>query len=176
MSKFLILFLGFMLWGGTAIAQQDDRFIKSVTVEGGPIWTKHFQDDDENFRENHALAIVKVETNGYGRWGVYYLGPNSVDDTSVGVGYVTPSYDISLFANTELQLSGALGLVTGYQDYPVPLLAAQARWQLFESVDEKWNAGISAAALPYIAENDRTGDNDFGIVATTPFLSVQYKF
>ena len=175
----LTLFCFFALFGGalsSVTAQaQENRFIKSVTVEGGPIWTKHFQGDDENFRESHGLAIVKVETQKYGRWGVYYLGPNSVSDTSVGFGYVTPSWDIPL-GPMALEFSGALGLVTGYQDYPVPLLAGQARLNMYESRDGQWSAGIAAAALPYIAENPRTGNNDFGVVATTPFLSVRYKF
>lgn len=159
----------------SAQAQENQGFVKSVTVEGGPIWTKHFQSEDENFREHHGLGIIKIETANYGRWGLYYLGPNSVRDTSVGVGYVTPSYDIPL-GPTELELSGALGLVTGYQDYPVPLIAGQARFKLYETQDGKWNAGISAAILPYIVENETTGDNNFGIVGTTPFLSVRYRF
>ena len=88
---------------------------------------------------------------------------------------MTPSWDIPL-GPTKLELSGALGLVTGYQDFPVPLVAGQARLNLYESYDGRWNAGIAAAALPYVAENPLTGDNDFGIVATTPFLSVRYRF
>ena len=159
-------------------AQAQEKFldsIDSVTVEGGPIWTKHFQSDDEDFRENHGLAVVKVHTTGYGNWGLYYLGPNSVRDTSIGAGYVTEPWTIPLWI-TELELSGALGLVTGYQDYPVPLIAAQARLKLFESEDGRWNAGIDSAALPYYAEDDRTGNDDFGVVATTPFLSVRYNF
>jgi len=178
-AKITLLIMAVMLLSWTqnqAQAQDSTGFVKSVTVEGGPIWTKHFQSDEERFRENHALAIVKVETANYGRWGVYYLGPNSVRDTSVGFGYVTPSLTFPLIASTELELSGALGLVTGYQDYPVPLVAGQARLKLFESADERWNAGVSGAILPYVAENDLTGDNDFGVVATTPFLSVRYNF
>jgi hypothetical protein len=154
---------------------QAQNFIKSVTVEGAPIWTKHFQGEDDNFREHHGLGVVKIETENYGRWGVYYLSPNSVRDSSIGFGYVTPSWDIPL-GPTELELSGALGLVTGYQDYPVPLVAGQARLKLFESQDGRWNAGIAAAALPYIAEDPVTRDNNFGIVTTTPFLSVRYRF
>ena len=174
--KILLMAAAITILPLSAQAQEGNSgFIKSVTVEGGPIWTKHFQSEDETFRENHGLAIVKVETQKYGRWGIYYLGPNSVRDTSVGVGYVTPPLTIPL-GPTELEISGALGLVTGYQDYPVPLLAAQARLKLYESQDGKWNAGIAAAALPYIAENDITGDNDIGIVATSPFLSVRYQF
>lgn len=162
----------------TAQSQETQKpfgVVKSVTVEGGPIATKHFQSDPENFRERHGLAVVKVHTEGYGNWGLYYLGPNSVRDTSVGFGYVTNPWVLPL-GITELELSGALGLVTGYQDYPVPLLAGQARFKLYESVDGKWNAGLAMAALPYLVENDLTGDNDFGVVATTPFLSLRYKF
>lgn len=154
-------------------AQAQDGFITSVTVEGGPIWTKHFQSDDENFRENHGLAIVKAETRDYGTWGLYYLAPNSVDDTSVGAGYVTPAWVIPL-GPTELELTGALGIVTGYQDYPVPLIAAQARLKLYEN--GAWNAGISTAALPYYAEDNTTGNSDFGVVVTSPFLSVRHNF
>ncbi len=164
-----------LITSSTVQAQEKDRFVKSVTVEGGYIWTKHIQSEDEDFRERHGLAIVKVETQDYGRWGVYYLGPNSVRDTSVGFGYVTPSWDIPL-GPTALELSGALGIVTGYQDFPVPLVAGQARLKLYESVDGRWNAGIAAAALPYVAENQLTGDNDFGVVVTTPFLSIRHKF
>lgn len=168
---FRVLLVFGLLLTSTAQAQ-----VKSITVEGGPIWTKHFQGDEDNFRERHGLAVVKIETENYGRWGVYYLGPNSVSDTSVGVGYVTPSLDIDLIGGTALELSGALGLVTGYQDYPVPLIAGQARLKLYESQDGRWNAGVATAALPYIAENPVTRDNDFGVVATTPFLSVRYRF
>jgi len=164
-----------LITSSTVQAQEKDRFVKSVTVEGGYIWTKHIQSEDEDFRERHGLAIVKVETQNYGRWGVYYLGPNSVRDTSVGFGYVTPSWDIPL-GPTALELSGALGIVTGYQDFPVPLVAGQARLKLYESVNGRWNAGIATAALPYVAENQLTGDNDFGVVVTTPFLSIRHKF
>lgn len=156
-----------------APACAEEGFFKSVTVEGGPIWTKHFQSDEEHFREHHGLAIVKAETRDYGTWGVYYLAPNSVDDTSVGAGYVTPAWVIPL-GPTELELTGAVGVVTGYQDYPVPLIAAQARLKLYEN--GPWNAGIAAAALPYYAEDNTTGNSDFGIVVTTPFLSVRHQF
>ncbi len=173
---FIIVLSLLFFFSPSVLAQEaNNKFIKSVTVEGGPIWTKHFQSEDENFRENHGLAVVKVETQNYGRWGVYYLSPNSVSDPSVGVGWVTPSWILPL-GPTELELSGALGLVTGYQDFPVPLIAGQARLKIYESRDGRWNTGISIAALPYIAENDRTGDDDFGIVGTSPFLSVRYQF
>lgn len=172
MKKFFILLSLFIVLPCLAKAQESQKGIKSITVEGGPIVTKHFQSDDEDFREHHGLGIIKVHTKGYGNWGLYFLSPNSVDDTSVGAGYVTNPYIIPL-GLTELELSGALGLVTGYQDYPVPLLAAQARLKLYES--GSWNAGVSMAAMPYIIE-DNTGDNDFGIVATSPFLSVRYSF
>ena len=150
--------------------------LESVTIEGGPIATKHFQSDDENFRERHALAIAKVSTKNYGNWGVYFLNPNSVDRTSVGFGYVTDPLSIPLIASTELELSAALGLVTGYQDYPVPLLAGHARLKLYESHNNKWNAGVATAILPYYAEDQTTKDNSFGAVVSMPFLSVQYKF
>ena len=146
---FIALFSFSLLASQQAQAQESDPFIKSVTVEGGYIWTKHFQSEDDDFRESHGLGIVKVETQKYGRWGIYYLGPNSVRDTSVGAGYVTPSWDIPL-GPTKLELSGALGLVTGYQDFPVPLVAGQARLNIYESYDGRWNAGIAAAALPYV--------------------------
>ncbi len=155
----------------------DDNIIEAVTVEGGPIWSKHFQSGDENFREDHGLGIVKVETNGYGNWGVYFLSQNSVDDTSFGVGYVTDPWKIPLFADTRLELTGALGLTTGYQDYPVPLIAAQARFVAFES--GPWSAGLSMAAMPYIMEDEKddgSTENEFGIVGTTPFLSIRYQF
>lgn len=175
MSKFLLILMPLLVFSQHVFAQEtrSNKFIKSMTVEGGPIASKHFQSDDENFRETHSLVIAKVHTQGYGNWGVYYLSPNSVRDTSVGLGYVTNPWTIPM-GPTELELSGALGLVTGYQDYPVPLLAGQARIRLYEN--GPWNVGLSAAALPYIIESDVTGDNDFGVVATTPFLSVRYQF
>ncbi len=154
-------------------ALENKPFIKSMTIEGGPIATKHFQSDDESFRERHGLAVVKVATEGYGNWGVYVLTPNSVDDPSFGAGYVTNPWTLPI-GPTELELSGALGLVTGYQDYPVPLIAGQARLKLYEQ--GAWNAGVAMAVMPYIAENETTGKNDFGVVGTTPFLSVRYKF
>jgi len=169
MHKFFIIAAIMLMSANIANAQS----IKSVTIEGGPIATKHFQGDDENFRENHGLGIVKVETANYGTWGLYYLSPNSVSDPSFGAGYVTKPLELPL-GPTHFELTGALGLVTGYQDYPVPLIAAQLKWVLFEN--ETWDAGIAAAALPYIAEDPQSGDNDFGIVGTTPFLSVKRKF
>ncbi len=149
--------------------------VESITVEGGPIATKHFQSEDEDFRERHALAVVKVHTEGYGNWGLYFLNPNSVERTSVGLGYVTNPYSIPI-GPTTLELSGALGLVSGYQDYPVPLVAAQARLALYESKNKRWNAGIAAAVSPYFVEDEVTGDNEFGLVTTLPFLSVRYQF
>ena len=148
--------------------------LQSITVEGGPIWSKHFQSEDENFREDHGLGVLKTHTKDYGNWGLYVLSPNSVDDTSVGMGYVTDPYAVPL-GPVKLELSGALGLVTGYQDYPVPLIAAEARLVLFEQ--GSWDAGVAAAALPYYMKDDTPGgDSEFGIVATSPFLSVRYTF
>lgn len=147
--------------------------IKSVTLEGGPIATKHFQSGDEDFRERHGLGILKVETDRIGTWALYLLNPNSVNDTSVGLGYVLSPYNIPM-GSTRIELTAALGLVTGYQDYPVPLLAAQAKWVFFENDD--WDAGIAMATNPYFTENETTNENDFGLVVTSPFLSVKRKF
>lgn len=163
----------------TMAKAQVEKGITSLTLEGGPIATKHFQSGEENFRERHGLAIAKIHTRGYGNWALYFLGPNSVNDQSYGFGYVTNPYSIPFGETIALELSGALGLVTGYQDYPVPLIAAQARLKLFER--DNWDAGISSAIMPYIAEgqdkNGRgTSDNEFGIVGTTPFLSLRYNF
>ena len=175
----ILLIVSFFLTIFTDKGQAQDysagtfKYVDSISLEGGYIATKHFQSDDENFRERHGLGILKVDTKGYGNWALYFLNPNSVRDTSFGFGYVTNPYVIDL-GITDLELYGALGLVTGYQDYPVPLIAAQARLKLFEV--GQWNAGISMAAMPYYAEDDRTGDSDFGIVGTTPFLSLRYSF
>lgn len=153
---------------------QAQNVIESVTLEGGPIASKHFQSGEEDFRERHGLGIVKVHTEGYGNWGLYLLSPNSVDRTSVGAGYVTDPYALPVGPFT-LELSAALGLVTGYQDYPVPLLAGEARLVLFRQ--GAWDAGLAMAALPYYMKDDSaSGDNEFGVVATTPFLSVRYIF
>ena len=176
MKKYLLFLLVFIL-PQIAVAQEyqteNKNFIKSITVEGGPIATKHFQSGDENFRETHILGIVKAHTYDYGNWALYYLGPNSVNDTSLGFGYVTNPWVVPV-GPTALEFSGALGLVTGYQDYPVPLIAAEVRWQLYQA--NNWDFGISAAAMPYFVEEESTGDNDFGIVVTSPFLSARYNF
>lgn len=147
--------------------------IRSVTISGAPIATRHFQSGDNNFRERHTLVSLRVDTERYGNWGVYVLSPNSVDKTSVGVAYVTDPYIIPL-GPTALELSGALGLVTGYQDYPVPLIAGNARLGLFQYGN--WNAGLEMSVMPYIAEDPVTNDNEFGIVGTTPYLSLRYAF
>jgi hypothetical protein len=175
MNKFLKSFALvslFALWLVPGAGHCEDR-VKSVTVEGGPIWSKHFQSGDEDFRNHHGLGVLKVHTEGYGNWAVYVLTPNSVDRTSVGAGYVTNPYVLPL-GPMDLELSGALGLVTGYQDYPVPLLVGQARLVVYRS--GPWDTGLSVAALPYYTEDRDGGDNEFGIVATTPFLSVRYNF
>ena len=154
----------------SAFAQE----IESVTLEGGPIASHHFQSGDNNFRQSHSLGIVKVHTQDYGNWGLFVLAPNSVDNTSIGAGYVTDPYSIPL-GPVHLELSGGVGLVTGYQDYPVPLLEAEARLVLFQQ--NGWDAGLSMAAIPYFMKDENDGgSNHFGIVATSPFLSVRYSF
>lgn len=169
MTRILLTALFTLLIGTSANAQD----IKSITIEGGPVATKHFQGGDENFRERHGLGILKVETDGIGTWALYFLNPNSVNDTSVGLGYVTNPYELPI-GSTRIELTGAIGLVTGYQDYPVPLLAAQAKWVFFEN--DNWDAGIAIAANPYFTENETTNEDDFGIVVTSPFLSIKRKF
>ncbi|GEM_PF-2553912 len=176
MKKIRLLLL-FLFISAPVFAQEPPAqtpFIRSVTVEGGPIASEHFQTSDDNYRERHGLGIVKLGTRDYGTWGVYVLSPNSVRDQSFGVGYVTDPYAVPLgpFA---LELTGALGLVTGYRDdWPVPLLAGEARFVLYQG--EAWSVGASMAALPYLMENDMTGDNEFGVVATSPYLSIRYDF
>jgi len=171
MKKLIIAFLFLCIFPQSSFAQE--KRVTSFTLEGGPIATKHIQSGNEDFRERHVMAVAKVHTKGYGNWGLYFLNPNSVDDTSYGFGYVTNPYAIPL-GPTELELSGALGLVTGYQDYPVPLLAAQARLKLIER--GAWNVGIATAASPYFIEEEDGDDNEFGVVVTSPFLSVRYQF
>ncbi len=166
---FILLFTGAVCISTTSMASE----VQSFTVEGGPIASKHFQSGDNHFRERHMIAAAKVSTENYGNWGLYLLTPNSVRDTSVGFGYVTDPYIIPI-GPTALELNGVIGLVTGYQDYPVPLLGGQARMTVYES--GVWNTGLTMAILPYIAEDDVTGKNKAGIVATTPFLSVRYSF
>jgi hypothetical protein len=168
MFKFFLASLLLMI-SLTAHAQS----IESLTLEGGPIASKHFQADEENFHDRHGLGVIKVHTTGYGNWGLYVLAPNSVDKNSVGAGYVTDPYTVPL-GFLKLEFSAGIGLVSGYQDYPVPLLAGEARLVLFER--GSWDAGLSMAALPYYMKDESTDDNEFGIVATTPFLSVRYNF
>ena len=173
--KISLLLLLLILGAAPTHAQETSTqpWLTSLTVEGGPIASKHFQSGDENFRERHGLAILKIGTQNYGNWGVYFLNPNSVEDTSVGFGYVTDPYVVPL-GPVDLEFTGGLGLVTGYQDYPLPLLAGEARAVLYRS--GAWDAGLAMAAMPYAMEDDVTGDNEFGIVATSPFLSIRYRF
>jgi hypothetical protein len=171
MKKLLaLIFAAFIAASAPAHAGQVDEMM----LEGGPIASHHFQSGDNNFRQRHELAIAKVFTHDYGNWALYFLNPNSVRKTSVGVGYVTRPWVVPVSGPVSLEFSGGLGLVTGYQSYPVPLLAGEARLVLFHSGG--WDAGFTAAALPYITDDDRDGKTKFGIVATTPFLSVRYKF
>lgn len=172
MKKTLFVVLAFLMAGFTGVGRAEVR-VESMTVEGGPIASKHFQSGSENFRERHGLAIVKVATESHGNWGLYFLNPNSVDDTSFGAGFVTNPYILPI-GPTQLELSGVIGLVTGYQDYPVPLVAGQARLVVYER--GLWNAGLAMAAMPYYMEEENTGDNEWGIVGTTPFLSLRYSF
>lgn len=172
-KAFIFCFTALMGLSFGACAGDELRIIESVTLEGGPVATKHFQFGDENFRERHGIGILKVSTKRYGNWGLYFLGPNSVNDRSYGFGYVTDPYVVPL-GPTELELSGALGLVTGYQDYPVPLLAGQARLKLFEH--GAWNAGVAMAITPYYTDDQTTGESEFGFVGTSPFLSVRHSF
>ena len=181
-SLIIFLFLsGVVLNTGSGFAQQapvdpalaDPWGISSVTVSGGPILTHHFQSGADNFVDHHEIGIVQANTNGYGNWALYFLGPNSVGKNSFGAGYVTNPYVVPM-GPTQLELSGALGLVTGYQNYPVPLLGAQARLAIYQS--GPWNAGIEMAAMPYIAEDPQTNRNKVGIAGTTPFLSIRYSF
>ena len=161
---------------GTCAAQETQKepdVISSVTLAGGPILTHHFQSGTDNFVDHHTLGIAQVNTNAYGNWALYFLGPNSVGKNTFGAGYVTDPYTIPM-GPVKLELSGALGLVTGYQNYPVPLLGAQARLAVYES--GPLNVGIEMAAMPYIAEDQVSGKNKFGIVGTTPFLSLRYSF
>jgi hypothetical protein len=147
--------------------------LKSITVAGGPIASKHFQSGSNSFNERHTLTTVRVDTEGYGNWGIYFLNPNSVNDSSVGGGYVTDPYTIPM-GYVHLELTGVLGLVTGYQDYPVPMVAGDARLSLYQGIN--WNMGLEMAAMPYLAEDPATKKNKIGIVATSPFLSLRYSF
>lgn len=172
MLKRKILLIWFLM-ALPAYAQTSPWTVNSLTLEGGPIATKHFQGGEEHYRERHGLAVLKAETEGYGTWGLYFLNPNSVEDTSFGAGYITKPYVVDL-GLTDLELSGALGLVTGYQDYPVPLIVGEARLVLFD--EGPWNAGIAMATNPYIMEDKVTGDHNVGMVVTSPFLSIRYTF
>ncbi len=147
--------------------------VEDVTVEGGPIWSHHFQSGPINFNQHHALGIVKLTTEGEGTWGLYVLTPNSERRTSIGGAWVTKPWIVPVAGQTRFEFTGALGLVSGYRSYPVPLIAAEARLVLIER--KNWDAGVSAAALPYIAQ-DMKKDNKAGVVVSSPFLSVRYRF
>lgn len=181
MRNLLIIAATIIGFSAPALAQESERaqpqasssWLESVTVEGGPIISRHFQSGTEHFRENHGLGIVKVATRDYGNWGLYLLTPNSVDRTSVGAGYVTDPYVVPL-GSWQLELSAALGLVTGYQDYPVPMIAGEMRLVVYRN--GPWDAGLAMAALPYYMEDTVTHENHVGIVGTMPFFSVRYNF
>jgi hypothetical protein len=185
MKKILFtFFLCLLLKAGDCRAQQasaapanpastDPWGISSVTVAGGPILTHHFQAGSDNFVDHHEIGIVQANTNGYGNWALYFLGPNSVGKNSYGAGYVTNPYVIPI-GPTQLELSAGLGLVTGYQSYPVPLLAGQARLTIYKN--GPWNAGLEMAAMPYLVEDETVDKIKVGIVGTTPFLSLRYSF
>src|SRR4051812_10909467 len=169
--KKIVFILCLSIISTPAIAQESAASnpldIDSVTLSGGPILTHHFQSGADNFVDHHEIGILQVNTHSAGNWALYYLGPNSVGKYSVGAGYVTNPYIVPV-GPMQLELSGALGLVTGYQNYPVPLLGGQARLDLYQY--GPWNAGLEMAAMPYIARDEATGNNKVGIVATTPFL------
>lgn len=147
--------------------------IQSVMVAGAPIVTRHFQPREHDFQEQHVLASVRVATENYGNWGLFLLEPNSLDRTSVGVGYLTNPYVLPV-GGMDLELSAGLGIVTGY-DFPVlPLLIGEARLVVFQR--DAWDMGVAMAAMPYIA-TDRDGNNrNAGIVFTSPFLGIRYQF
>ncbi len=173
------LAFGLCMSAAPALAQQYDYHddspwqVRSVMVSGGPILTRHFQSGTDNFVNHHEIGIVQADTAARGNWALYYLGPNSVGKQTFGAGYVTSPYVVPL-GPLNLELSGALGLVSGYQDYPVPLLGLQARLDLYQN--GPWNVGAEVAAMPYIAKDENTHKNKFGVVGTTPFLSVRYGF
>ena len=180
MRQQIMIFTILCVFAGPALAQnswthksEGTPEIESITLEGGPVASKHIQPGDENFHERHGLAVMKVATRNYGNWGLYLLTPNSVERTSVGAGYITDPYTIPL-GPMQLELTGAIGLVSGYQDYPVPLVAGQARLAIYDN--GRWNAGIAMAALPYYMTDRSTHNNEWGVVATTPFLSLRYSF
>jgi hypothetical protein len=176
-AKRIFLSLGLACFASVAVARADTDnpwMIEAVTVEGGPIWSHHFQSGSEDFNQHHALGIVKLTTEDEGAWGLYVLTPNSVRRTSIGAGWVTKPWTVPVSGPVKFEFTGSLGLVSGYQNYPVPLLAGEARLVLIER--DNWDAGFSAAAMPYIAHDTVTNDNKAGIVATTPFLSVKYRF
>lgn len=174
-----LIFLIFLFVFSPPVFAQSDQIeqkpftIESVTLAGAPIATKHFQTGNENFRERHGLVIAKAHTKNYGNWAAYFLNPNSVDRTSVGAGYVTDPYIIPA-GRTQFEFSVGLGLVTGYEDYPLPLLAGEVNWIFYDQ--EGWHAGLGMAALPYITDDDVTGGTDWGIVATSPYLVLRYQF
>jgi hypothetical protein len=174
--KFLLYFLlAFLFATSPARADVDNPWaVEAVTVEGGPIWSHHFQSGPNDFNQHHTLGIVKLTTEDEGTWGLYVLTPNSVRRTSIGAGWVTKPWTVPVSGPVKFEFNASLGLVSGYQNYPVPLIAGEARLVLFE--ENNWDAGFSAAAMPYIAHDTVTNDNKAGVVVTTPFLSLKYRF
>ncbi|MBI1301704.1 MAG: hypothetical protein GC137_08620 [Alphaproteobacteria bacterium] len=151
--------------------------IRSFTLEGGPIVTNHIRfngDKDSGFNENHGITVAKIHTRDYGNWAFYSLYPNSQDETSFGVGYITDSYVIPI-GGLSLELNAAFGLVTGYQDYPVPLVAGEARLVLLKR--DNWDIGATMAVMPYYSQGYEDGEEtSSGLAFTTPFLSLRAHF
>jgi hypothetical protein len=177
MKRIRILFLlPLLLDIGIAFPAHAGGQIESVMLEGAPIASHHFQFEDNDFRQRHTLVVGKVYTKDYGNWAVYVLSPNSVDRTSVGAGYITDPWTVPV-GPMSLEFTGGLGLVTGYQSYPLPMLVGEARLVIYQS--PTWDAGLASAAMPYRTRDsgkNHDGKASAGVVVTSPFLSLRYKF
>ena len=150
--------------------------LKAITLEGGPITTHHYQSTYYDYNQKHTLGIVKFETRNYGTWGLYVLSPNSMNRTSVGIGYLPSSLELKLPGSLKAEFSVAVGLTSGYREYPVPLISGEVRLGIYEK--NNWDIGITVAAMPYIYktwEQDKKVRHT-GIVVTSPFLSIRRKF
>lgn len=159
---------------------KDERpaFIESVTLAGGPIRSRHFQTGPkQNYNESHTFTSLRVDTRDYGRWAMYALTPNSENRNSFGIGYVTKPLRAE-FGKVSLEASLMAGIVTGYQEYPLPMVGGNLRLEFYERsfAHGKLSIGAEASVMPYVSQRFKGDKWQVGIVGTTPYLSARYTF
>lgn len=157
-------------------AREKPAFVESFTVAAGPIRTQHFQAEPNNFNQRHVFTSLRVKTAEHGTWALYNLSPNSERHVSFGVGKIIKEKDFNL-GPVDFTAAVSAGLVTGYQPYPIPMVGFHLRASFYEAQvgQGTLNVGAEVSATPYLGETPK-GKFYPGIVGTTPYLSVNYRF